>query len=291
MISVLTITHNRDHHLNNLVRGLEFSEFKNFELVVVRFNELNRNPSLKSDHFSIKEIFLQDKNKLPLAKARNLAARSATFEKLVFLDVDCIPGPKLLKGYLNFLIEHPYSLAMGQVKYLKQQLKTSFKGDYSFLSDNSKFNDLRLNKLNSKWSYEDNYDLFWSLSFALTKESYQKIAGFDENFIGYGAEDTDFSYSAKKNGIKLYWVDQTLCFHQYHASYDPPLNHFEDIIKNAKTFFKKWNRVPMLAWLNKFANLGLIDLKLIDDKNSTSLELIILQKPTEKMIQSCIKET
>ncbi|WP_425466922.1 galactosyltransferase-related protein [Rarobacter faecitabidus] len=37
------------------------------------------------------------------------------------------------------------------------------------------------------------YDLFWSLTFALSSATWQRIGGFDEGYCGYGGEDTDFA--------------------------------------------------------------------------------------------------
>ena len=52
------------------------------------------------------------------------------------------------------------------------------------------------------------YNLFWSLSFALTADTWRRIeaefGGFDEGFSGYGGEDTDFARQLREHGIEPY---------------------------------------------------------------------------------------
>jgi hypothetical protein len=47
-------------------------------------------------------------------------------------------------------------------------------------------------------------------------------------------------------------------FHQHHDVLDPPVQHLEDIVRNARTFFDRWRFWPMDGWLRAFAELGLI---------------------------------
>ena len=50
------------------------------------------------------------------------------------------------------------------------------------------------------------YELFWSLSFALTSSTWRTIGGFCEHYRGYGAEDTDFAQMARAAGVPMRWV-------------------------------------------------------------------------------------
>ena len=101
------------------------------------------------------------------------------------------------------------------------------------------------------------YELFWSLNFALSRSCFHQIGGFDTDYQGYGAEDTDFAFTARKHRIPFALVP-ALAFHQHHPTYQPPLQHFEDIIVNAQRFYHKWNVWPMEGWLRAFTNMELI---------------------------------
>ena len=44
---------------------------------------------------------------------------------------------------------------------------------------------------------------FWSLAFAMRRVHFESVGGFNESFIGYGAEDTDFAFRATCSGLDL----------------------------------------------------------------------------------------
>ena len=269
-ISVLTIVKSRNEALRNLVLGLEKSTRFPAELVIVNMNE--HASELASEKFQIRAFRYDAEEKLPLAAARNFAAKQAANPWMVFLDVDCIPAPDLVEKYLN-ACQKSDDLWIGPVRYLRQGATSQpdFLSEMWELSSPDPVRaDLR----------EVTYALFWSLNFACSKQTYDRIGGFDTRFTGYGAEDTDFGFNARERSVPLSVVD-AVAFHQYHASYDPPLNHLEDIIINAKTFFDKWKIWPMEGWLRKFVNAGLIEWG--------DNEIKILRKPEQTEVEAALK--
>ena len=128
---------------------------------------------------------------------------------------------------------------------------------------------------------ELNIGLFWSLAFAIRRQSFERIGGFDERFVGYGAEDTDFGFSAQRAGLPLIFVGGIPVFHQHHDGYDPPLQHFESIVLNAQLFHRKWHFWPMRGWLDAMAAIGLIS---FDD-----VQLRLLRMPELAEIQNSKK--
>jgi GT2 family glycosyltransferase len=102
------------------------------------------------------------------------------------------------------------------------------------------------------------YELFWSLSFAVTAAVWQRIGGFCTDYTGYGAEDTDFAQKAAAASITMRWVGGAHAYHQFHATSDPPTQHLRDIVMNAIVFHRRWGWWPMRGWLDAFEALGLI---------------------------------
>ena len=99
--------------------------------------------------------------------------------------------------------------------------------------------------------------LFWSLSFAVTAQDFVLVGGFDEDYLGYGAEDTDFGQRLARSGGQLLFVGGAGAIHQYHPSPSPPVQHVADIVANANVFADKWGWWPMQAWLEQFRDRGL----------------------------------
>jgi GT2 family glycosyltransferase len=104
----------------------------------------------------------------------------------------------------------------------------------------------------------ENAGLFRSLVFGIHRERFFGLGGFDEAFTGYGAEDTDFGFRARKAGLPLLFMGGAGAFHQHHDSFEPPLQHLEDIVRNANVFRVRWDRWPMEGWLAAVQKLGLV---------------------------------
>ncbi|MFI2346614.1 glycosyltransferase family 2 protein [Streptomyces sp. NPDC019443] len=68
----------------------------------------------------------------------------------------------------------------------------------------------------------DNPDLFWSLSFAVTGRTWERIGGFCEERIGYGGEDTDFVRLATRAGAHVRWLGAAPAYHR-HSAQRPPV--------------------------------------------------------------------
>ncbi|MFC4211234.1 glycosyltransferase [Pedobacter lithocola] len=269
-ISVLTLVYGRKEALKNFLSGLKTSTQLPDELVIVFMNE----PicDLPEMPFLVRCFQIFHENKIPLAAARNKAAKAAQNNLLIFLDVDCIPSKTLISTYAKSF--ESQKLLVGTVRYLNNGAteQDEFLAKLELLS---KPDPIRSDL------YEIPYELFWSLNFACHKIDYDCIGGFDENFQGYGAEDTDFSFAARRKHVKLKMVD-ACAYHQYHPSYSPPLNHFKDIVLNAERFFMKWNIWPMEGWLKQFIDMGLIS------KNADHIE--ILRYPSGAEVEAALKD-
>jgi GT2 family glycosyltransferase len=103
----------------------------------------------------------------------------------------------------------------------------------------------------------DDHTLFWTLSFAVRRGTWERIGGFCEHYVGYGGEDTDYGQAARRAGVDLCWVGGAWAYHQHHAGESPPLQHLDDILRNAAHFHRRWGWWPMGGWLEAFAERGL----------------------------------
>jgi N-acetylglucosaminyl-diphospho-decaprenol L-rhamnosyltransferase len=100
--------------------------------------------------------------------------------------------------------------------------------------------------------------LFWSLSFAASADAWARIGGFDEGYVGYGGEDTDFAMRAAAAGVPLVWVGGAHAYHQHHPTSAPPWQHLDDILRNGRRYAERWGTWPMEGWLRAFSEAGAI---------------------------------
>ncbi|MBY6367847.1 glycosyltransferase family 2 protein [Rhodococcoides corynebacterioides] len=191
---------------------------------------------------------------LPLARARNVGARlalDAGAEVLVFLDVDCIPAPNLVASYTEHVRDGV--VLCGPVTYLPRG------ADPGRLAELVNPHAARPNPPAGQVERGENWDLFWSLSFAVTATTWTDLGGFCEDYEGYGGEDTDFGWTARERGAHLHWLGGAHAFHQWHPVSSPPVERLDDIVVNARVFHRRWGRWPMTGWLTAFAERGLVE--------------------------------
>jgi GT2 family glycosyltransferase len=200
--------------------------------------------------------------RLPVARARNDGARRAIesgADLLIFLDVDCIPAPGMVRRYVDCADEdRTPRLLCGPVAYLPPPPPAGY--DLDRLSGLADPHPARPCPPEDQTLTDGDPRLFWSLSFAVRPEVWASIGGFCEEYRGYGGEDTDFGQLAAAAGISLDWTGAAHAYHQFHPSGDPPVGHVADIVANAHVFYRRWGWWPMTGWLTEFQRLGLAHL-------------------------------
>ncbi|MFI9402299.1 glycosyltransferase family 2 protein [Nocardia sp. NPDC052316] len=253
--AVITVAARRNAHLRNQIRGLAMSSRPPEEHVVVAMGDQETMALAEQHHAHGVWMDVRDA-RLPLAAARNLGARTAIArgaELLVFLDVDCIPDPAMIDRYRSLATAEPLLLC-GPVTYLPPAPP----GGYHLptLPQHRDPHPARPDPPAGTYFDNSDFDLFWSLSFALTADTWRRIGGFCTRYRGYGGEDTDFAYKAAAIGARLRWAGGADAYHQHHPVSDPPIEHLADILSNATVFHRRWGRWPMLGWLESFAASG-----------------------------------
>ncbi len=258
--AVITIAHGRHDHLDRQRRVLARSATAVDHHVVVAMAD----PGLVRQLAGAPRVHVvavgAEREGLPLAAARNAGAAAALelgAELLIFLDVDCLPDEQLVDAYGDAARDPATSgsLLCGPVAYLPPPGSDGY--DLDHLGDVAPHAGRPAPGMGERLTDGDPR-LFWSLSFALTPEVWQRIGGFDERFLGYGAEDTDFGFSAAEAGVPLTWVGGATAYHQWHPTQSPPVGHLDDILRNGAIFARRWGWWPMEGWIDAFTDLGLI---------------------------------
>ncbi|MFP5076204.1 galactosyltransferase-related protein [Rhizobium sp. YIM 134829] len=252
--SVLTIVRGRTDHLRALMAGLARQTTAPQELVIA-WMQPHREHALPELPCPVRHVFVSG-DPLPLAAARNRAAEAATSEHLIFLDVDCIPSPTTVEAYASALAGQD-GVMLGEVLYLPGGERP----------DRTTFEDLLPDGVRhpSKPAFpqhgmveEPDPGQLWGLSFALRRKSWMLLGGMDEQFYGYGGEETDLARRAAAAGLATLRVGGARALHQHHTVHIPPLQHFNDILRNAALYRAKHGAWCMDYWLGQFADQGLI---------------------------------
>nr|WP_299241629.1 galactosyltransferase-related protein [uncultured Halomonas sp.] len=274
MSSILTLVRGRREHLVNLMQGLAQQTQPPDELVIAYMQPAPYR-DLPVLPFPVRHLHVHS-DLMPLARARNQAAAAARHDKLIFLDVDCIPSPTLVETY-SLALDDKRGLYLGEVLYLPAN-SVDEALDYTWLDELGQAHPARPPMPDTGTRAEPDPGSLWGLSFALHRDSYWRAGGMNEAYRGYGGEETDFAWRLAQTDLPFFWVANARAYHQHHRLFAPPYQHFEHILRNAEYFHDQWGRWCMEYWLGQFRDAGLIDW------NENDQGIQILRHPTEQEI-------
>ena len=196
---------------------------------------------------------------LPIAAARNHGVSVALDEGagvIVLLDVDCLAGPDTIDRYASLASAGPPAILCCPVTYLAEGVAApAHPGD---LRIHRRPHPARPDPPAGTLVRGGDHRLFWSLSAAMSAATWRLLGGFCEEYVGYGGEDTDLGQVARRAGVDLVWVGGADAYHQHHPVSRPPVEHVDAIVRNARTYRRRWGSWPMEGWLAELADLGLL---------------------------------
>ncbi|MCB4435797.1 glycosyltransferase [Alteromonas sp. McT4-15] len=292
-VSVVTIVKNRTEKLCRLISQLEAGTDKPSELIVVWMAPPSELSLMKSDHFDIVHKFTTQQT-LPIARARNKGMLAATYDTILYVNVEAIIAPTLVGDGVRKLTSD--SVVFTSVKFVSEdlcrgsynQLKRSHlelaTGYRSSNDDMTFLENLNDNQQNQEINYgEFSNDSICSTVFFISKADFEKTGGFDESYTGFGLNDEDFFTTCRHLGLQLVQLE-TVTFVPERLTYRCPLNHLLDFVSNAQRFHHKWGFYPCNAVLKRYAALGYIN----NDFETQGLHVKHL--PSEEEMRSSSKE-
>ncbi len=275
-MSVLTLVRGRDDRLRHLMRGLRRQSARPRELVIA-WMQPEPAPDLPDPGCPVRHLHVPGEP-MPLAAARNRAAAAAEGDLLIFLDVDCIPGPGLVAAYAQAAATRRPVPRRGPVpaagrgaprrdrpRPARPRPSGPAPGPAGRSAPRARCRQL------------------WGLSFALPARAWRAVGGMDEAFAGYGGEETDLAARLGASGLPAFWVGGARAYHQHHPVHVPPLQHFEPILANAARFRERHGRWCMTYWLGQFRDAGLIAW----DEGADAIRL--LRSPTPPEIAASLR--
>lgn len=218
-VSVIVTTYNWPSALDRVLSGLCAQDYKHFEVIIA-------DDGSKEDTglviqawqsiapFTIKHCWHPDQG-FQAAMIRNRAAALASYDYLVFIDGDCVPLPHFVRNHAK-LAEEGYFVAGNRLllnQTFTQQVLTekmpiehysaSRWAHITWKRDCNRFLPLltlplgHLRKLKpNQWKGVKTCNL------GLWREDYVRVNGLDENYVGWGFEDSDLIVRLLRAKIK-----------------------------------------------------------------------------------------
>lgn len=158
-----------------------------------------------------------------LSQSRNEGAAAAMAQRLLFTDGDCLLPPGTLAAFMAAI--KPGRIAAGDSYRLDERDTAAMSMDDirtgSFVAAVPR--DER-RRLASKARHAKVYELLrvpmrprvYGNAIGITRTDFERLNGFDEDFVGWGLEDRDLQLRAEKLGIRVKGMFEHAFVHQWH---------------------------------------------------------------------------
>lgn len=236
-ITCIVTVYNRFEYVRNIIVSLKRQTLQIDELILAddgsKENLYDTIKDLLVDSkFKIKHVFQKDLG-FRLARSRNNGAREAEGNFLIFLDQDLIFTEDFIEKV--YMAREKKKMIMSLAIFSEEKEKIKIQKIFEEENDYKKFIDIissdKLQLIERKIKKCKLYNILYKLKlrsrgmkmigyfFALHKEDFIELNGFDEKYIGYGEEDDDLSNRFYKMGGNLkIIVPKYPAIHMFHPS-------------------------------------------------------------------------
>lgn len=163
-----------------------------------------------------------------VAEIRNKAIKKACSNYLVFLDGDCIPGPDFIADHLR--LAEAGCFLQGKRILVNEKLSETFTFQNTTILQNLIFSWLK-GKLGNGHHllripffpplYSKHIKGIRSCNAGLFKKDIESVNGYNQDFTGWGREDSELAVRLYKYGIKKKEHPfMAICFHLWHTQSD-----------------------------------------------------------------------
>lgn len=233
-ISVIVSTYNKPTYLKLVLEALkEQQDPGDFEVVIADDGSGMETKAMidamrKDFPVVLKHAWQEDKG-FRLAASRNNALRKASGSYIIFLDGDCIPRRDFVAKHRR--LAEPGFFVTGTRVLLSKEFSYKIESKLESLDSESSpqlfkhYLNKEINKISSLFPNpfylrklsKNNWKKLRGCNFALWMKDLERVNGFDEEFIGWGFEDSDLAVRLINSGIKRKSGNFLVTvFHLYH---------------------------------------------------------------------------
>jgi GT2 family glycosyltransferase len=158
------------------------------------------------------------------ARCRNDGARRSTAPHLLFIDGDCLLPPDHVEQHLQAarpgVVTCSYCIRLDQAVSQHVTIEAVRGGKFLAWAPQEQRRKLRHMHFKAIWYGvlgHPTKPAFRSGDFALARNDFERVNGFDENFRGWGCEDDDFGRRLRAAGLRTMSVlNRTCVYHLWH---------------------------------------------------------------------------
>jgi len=244
MVSIVIPTYNRKNDVLECLGSLKKLDYPNYEIIVVDNNSTDgTSEAIEQDFPDVK--ILQSRSNLGVTGGRNLGARHAKGDFVLFLDNDMIVEENCVTELVKAMQTDQRIGAVGPIIYYYDDPERVWAAgtSISLVTGKVSFN---LSKSINKGQFTDAMSVEVLPAIALVRKSLLKSVGlFDDTFFAV-YEDTDFCFRIREAGYRLLCISATRAWHKVSSderkSIEGVMNRAYLVSRNRIIFMKKHSK-------------------------------------------------
>ncbi|HEY9844269.1 MAG TPA: glycosyltransferase [Candidatus Obscuribacterales bacterium] len=220
---IVTTSPGREANLEACLQQLTRQRFQDFEVLVCDDGSQGCRAVAQAYSDRLDLRYFWRSNDLNVARSRNLGIAQARHPQLIFFDADILLNPAALAAYDALIPQSPRRIWMGYFGHILNHSAPS-----AFVTGRTvNYLDPRIEQygyqfLKPSTLLRDKPGLmFWGGNMAMPREVCQSLQGFDERYVGWGYEDSQFAFKALEAGYELHYCVDAWGEHQAHGYQEP----------------------------------------------------------------------
>ncbi len=232
LTSIIILSYNSRKDLTECISSLIDQTYPDKEIIIVDNASTDGSPEFVRKSFPGIKLIETGSN-LGYPAGNNAGASQAKGKYIIVVNPDTVADPQWLDELIRPLEENP-EIALTTSKILMYGQR----GRINTCANHSHFTGLDfcrgLHEPSSSFSYPQEVGAVSGCSFAIRREVFEELGGFDPDFFLY-LEDIDLSWRARLAGYKILYVPSSIVHHKFRLSVAP-----------WKEFYLERNRYLML---------------------------------------------
>jgi len=215
---IVTTSPGREQNLAACLALLKRQLYPPLEVLVIDDGSSHAKEICRKFEADLNLSYFWRENDCCVSKSRNLGAKMAQEEHLVFLDSDMLLNPHGLAAYAEYLHEFPEHVLYGYFGYVHEYIAPSyFIGSREVMWCDRRFEEYNPQGLiPAQNMIRFPHEWAWSGNLAIKKTVYDSIAGFDQEYRGWGGEDLDFAWRLIQKNWQIHFFLDAWAEHQVH---------------------------------------------------------------------------
>jgi GT2 family glycosyltransferase len=215
--SIIIVTWNALEHLKRFIPSVAATDYSDFEIIIANNASEDSTADWIKTNYPECKVITYDRN-YGYAAGNNRAVKYASGEILVFLNNDVKTEPDWLNALDKVFRDSSVGIAQPKLRSVSEPNHFEYAGAAGGYIDWMGYPFCRgrlMDKVEKdKGQYDETSEIFWAsgAAFAIRKELFKKVGGFDEDFE-FHMEEIDLCWRCLKVGHKIKYVSNSTVFH------------------------------------------------------------------------------